>query len=361
MAGPVTGKRRFLNISLAIGISGAALFFALRHVSLRSLGHILWKGHYGWLLPATFLLLAIYGVRALFWRQTLSVTRKVSYPSLYASVVVGFMANSILPFRAGEMVRALYARRLENLPLPLLLSTILIERLFDLLSLSLLLFLYLVSGGQGIGGKSAWIIGGTVVLFLGLSALVYGRLLVVRFLERTLLPLARGHRFAKKLVLTAEQALLGLSSITSPVLLFRLFLTSLAIWSLTLLLTWFTLITFDVTQSPVRVTLAFLVFTNLAMLIPSSPGGIGVFQLAAVYALSPFHVPADRAVALSLVNQALVISVTGILGYIFVTRSHVSLAAMQSQALEMEEKEESLRESASSSPAGGSPDATRPR
>ena len=355
------GRGRGANLAVALAISGAALFFALRHVSLHRLGHVLWKGHYGWLIPASCLLLAIFALRALFWRQTLSVTRRVHYPSLYASVIVGTMANNILPFRAGEMVRALYARRLENLPLPLLLSTILIERLFDLLSLSLLLFLYLVSGGQGIGGKSAWIIGGAIGLFMGLSALVYGRLLVVRFLERTLLPLTRGHRLAKKLVLTAEQALLGLSSIASPVLLFRLFLTSLAIWSLTLLLTWFTLITFDVTQSPVRVTLAFLVFTNLAMLIPSSPGGIGVFQLAAVYALSPFHVPADRAVALSLVNQALVISVTGILGYLFVTRSHVSLAAMQSQALEMGEKEELLSESPSSDPSVGSPDRPRPR
>nr|EES51874.1 MAG: conserved hypothetical protein 374 [Leptospirillum ferrodiazotrophum] len=335
----MTGKTRLVNLGAALGISGVALFFALRHVSLKSLGHILWKGHYGWLIPATFLLLAIYGVRALFWRQTLSVTRKVSYPPLYSSIVVGFMANSILPFRAGEMVRALYARRLENLPLPLLLSTILIERLFDLVSLSLLLFLYLVFGGQGVGGKSLWIIGGTAGLFLALVALVYGRLLVVRMLERTVVPLTRGHRLARKLVKTAEQALHGLSSITSPILLVRLFLTSLAIWGLTLILTWFTLITFDVTQNPVRVTLAFLVFTNLAMLIPSSPGGIGVFQLAAVYALSPFHVPADRAVALSLVNQGLFISVTGILGYVFVTRSHVSLASMQHQALEIDASE----------------------
>ena len=349
----MTGKKRLINLAAALGISGAALFFALRHVSLKNLGHILWKGHYGWLIPATLLLLMIYGARALFWRQTLSVTRKVAYPSLYSSIVVGFMANSILPFRAGEMVRALYARKLEDLPLPLLLSTILIERLFDLVSLSLLLFLYLVFGGQGVGGKGIWIIGGTAGLFLGLVALVYGRLVVVKILDRTLLPLTRGHRLAKKLVKTAEQALHGLSSITSPTLLLRLFLTSLAIWALSLLATWFTLITFDITQSPVRVTLAFLVFTNLAMLIPSSPGGIGVFQLAAVYALSPFHVPADRAVALSLVNQGLFISVTGILGYIFVSRSHVSLTSMQSQALEMEASEEG--EEKKSSPEEKSP------
>ena len=335
------GQRRWANFGIAIAISGAALFFALRHVSLHRLGHVLWKGHYGWLLPASLMLFLIYGLRALFWGQTLSVTRRVSYYSLYRSVIVGTMANNILPFRAGEMIRALYARKLENLPLPLLLSTIFIERLFDLVSLSLLLFLFLTTAGQPLGHKGLWVIGGTFGLFAGLYSLVQGRERILAFLDRSVLPLARGHHLAGRFLSMLEQALHGLSSLTSPVLLLRLFLTSLLIWFLTLLFTWFCLITFDVTQSPVEVTLAFLVFTNLALLVPSSPGGIGVVQLAAVYALAPFHVSDNRAVALSLVNQALVIAVTAILGYLFMTRSHLSLSAIKSQGLEMAVPDES--------------------
>ncbi len=334
------GRGRFVNLGIALSISGVALFFALRHVSLHRLGHVLWKGHYGWLLPASLILLFIFGLRTLFWRQTLSVTRRVPYYSLYSSVIVGYMANNILPFRAGEMVRALYARKLENLPLPLLLSTIFIERLFDLVSLSLLLFLFLMTAGQPMGHKSLWIIGGTGGLFFGLYALVQGRERVLAFLDRSVLPLARGHRLAGRLLSMLEQALHGLSSLTSPILLLRLFLTSLSIWFLTLLFTWLCLITFDVTQNPVEVTLAFLVFTNLALLVPSSPGGIGVVQLAAVYALAPFHVSDNRAVALSLVNQALVIAVTAILGYFFLTRSHLSLSAIKTQAMDLAGEQE---------------------
>ena len=335
------GQRRWANFGIAIAISGVALFFALRHVSLDRLGHVLWKGHYGWLLPASLMLFLIYGLRALFWGQTLSVTRRVSYYSLYRSVIVGTMANNILPFRAGEMIRALYARKLENLPLPLLLSTIFIERLFDLVSLSLLLFLFLTTAGQPLGHKGLWVIGGTFGLFAGLYSLVQGRERILAFLDRSVLPLARGHHLAGRFLSMLEQALHGLSSLTSPVLLLRLFLTSLLIWFLTLLFTWFCLITFDVTQSPVEVTLAFLVFTNLALLVPSSPGGIGVVQLAAVYALAPFHVSDNRAVALSLVNQALVIAVSAILGYLFMTRSHLSLSSIKNQAIEMALPEES--------------------
>jgi uncharacterized protein (TIRG00374 family) len=330
-------RKKILSLSLALGISGIALFFALRDVSLPHLGHVLWKGHYGWLLPATILLLVIYGLRAFFWRQTLSVTRVVPLFHLYSSVVVGYMANNILPFRGGEMVRALYTRKIEHLPLPVLLSTIFIERLFDLVSLSLVLFLFLTTAGQPVGSKSLWLIGGTFALFLGLYALVRGRGKILGFLDRSLLPLVQGHRLAVRILKLLEQVLHGFSSLTSPLLLLRLFLTSLLIWSLTLVFTWLCLLMFDITAHPVEMTLAFLVFTNLALLIPSSPGGIGVIQLAAVYALAPYHVPADRAIALSLVGQALSIALTGVLGYYFITRSHLSLAQMRHQAMEITE------------------------
>jgi hypothetical protein len=333
-------KGKVLQLSAALMISIIALYFALRHVTISRLGHVIWKGHYGWFLPATGVLLAIYALRAFFWRQTLSVTRKVSYGHLYSSVVVGNMANNLLPFRGGEMVRALYTRKIERLPLPLLLSTIFVERLFDLLSLSLLLFLFLTTGGQPVGQRSLWIMSGALGLFLFLYALVQGREKVLRFLDNFVLPLARGHRFAVRPLKLLEEVLHGLSSIASPVLLLRLFLTSLSIWFLTLLFTWLCLITFDITKSPVEVTLAFLVFTNLALLVPSSPGGIGVLQLAAVYALKPYHVSVDRAIALSLVCQFLTIAVTGILGYIFISRSHLSLSQMRSQAREISEARE---------------------
>jgi uncharacterized protein (TIRG00374 family) len=331
------GKGKILHFSIALLISGIALFFALRHVSLHRLGHVIWKGHYGWFIPATIILLVIYALRAFFWRQTLSVTRKVSMGHLYSSVVVGYMANNILPFRGGEMVRALYTRKIEHLPLPVLLSTIFIERLFDLVSLSLVLFLFLTTGGQPVGQKSLWIMGGTIGLFLFLYALVQGRGRVLHFLDHAVLPLAKGHRLAVRALKLIEEILHGLSSITSPVLLLRLFLTSLSIWFLTFLFTWFCLITFDITVNPVETTLAFLVFTNLALLIPSSPGGIGVLQLAAVYALRPYQVSVDRAVAISLVSQALSIAITGVLGYLFISRSHLSLSQMRSQALEISE------------------------
>ncbi len=47
-----------------------------------------------------------------------------------------------------------------------------------------------------------------------------------------------------------------------------------------------------------------LAFVNLSVLLPSSPGYVGVFHAAALFALTPFGVPADQALALALVCHA---------------------------------------------------------
>ena len=63
---------------------------------------------------------------------------------LWHAVAIGFMANNILPFRAGELVRLLAASRLAGARFSAVLSSVAVERIFDgltvvaLLSLSLL-------------------------------------------------------------------------------------------------------------------------------------------------------------------------------------------------------------------------------
>ncbi|MHB8370651.1 MAG: lysylphosphatidylglycerol synthase transmembrane domain-containing protein [Leptospirales bacterium] len=325
-------RKKILHLSVALSISGIALYFALRNISLHRFANMLWKGHYVWLIPTILLLLSTMGMRALFWRQTLSVTRSVGIAHLFSSVVVGYMASNILPFRAGEMVRALYTKKIEKIPLPILLSTIFIERLFDMVSLSLIIFLFLTMEGQSVGHKSLWIIGGTGGVFMLLFSLVHFRMGVLKLLEGRILPFFSGHRIALRLLHLITLILHSLSGLTSPIKLFGLFLTSLAIWTLTLLSTWLCLVTFDITLHPVEVTMAFLVYTELALLIPSSPGGIGVRQLAAIYALRPFHVSDDKAIAASLISQLLSILITSVLGYLFISRSHLTLSGIRDQS-----------------------------
>src|SRR5690242_4508223 len=98
------------------------------------------------LLAAVLLATSTYPIRMVRWRLLLRGADGRALPAapLWHAVAIGFMANNILPFRAGELVRLIAASRLAGARFSAVLSSVAVERIFDgltvvsLLSLSLL-------------------------------------------------------------------------------------------------------------------------------------------------------------------------------------------------------------------------------
>ena len=169
----MAADRKRLHLLAGLLVSGLALWFSFRHANPALLMHLLWKGHYGWVLPILVLMNLSFFMRALFWRTTLSVTKRVSPAHLYGSILVGYMANNILPFRGGEMVRLMYTRKLEKISSAVLFSTIFLERFFDVVLLSLVLFLFFfLHGANGIREKAFILGASTSIIFFALVLLV---------------------------------------------------------------------------------------------------------------------------------------------------------------------------------------------
>ncbi len=293
-------ERKKMHLLAGVLVSCLALWFSFRHADPVLLFHLLWKGHYGWVLPILALMNLSFLFRALFWRTTLSVTKRVSPAHLYGSILVGYMANNILPFRGGEMVRLIYTHRLEKISSAILFSTIFLERFFDIVLLSLILFLFFLLHGENGIGEKAFILGSaTSIVFFALLLTVRYRAGLIRFLrERTGPdPETIGGRIAG----TGEKLLHGLSILASFRKLSVLFGLSFTVWALTLSGCYFYLRIFDLDMHPVMMSLSLLLFTNLALVVPSSPGGIGVVQFATLYAMRLFGVRDEEALALSVV------------------------------------------------------------
>ena len=73
-------------------------------------------------------------------------------------VVVGYMANNLLPLRIGEVVRSYYVGEREGVSKTAALATILIERLMDALTLIVFVaviavFVPLTAVAEGFGGQ----------------------------------------------------------------------------------------------------------------------------------------------------------------------------------------------------------------
>src|SRR5258708_38324033 len=54
------------------------------------------------------------------------------------------MASTFLPLRAGELVRGLFLGKRESIPVPKIVGTILIEKLFDFLAIGVMLAVLVV-------------------------------------------------------------------------------------------------------------------------------------------------------------------------------------------------------------------------
>ena len=122
---------------LGAAVSVAALAFFCRDLD----PHDLWDsissipaGNLLYLVVAILLLYAGIYVRGLRWQLFFKDIRRVPYKRLFAIEMVGFMGNSIYPFRAGELMRVYLLGRQEKVGVSSSLATIALERLFDLLA-----------------------------------------------------------------------------------------------------------------------------------------------------------------------------------------------------------------------------------
>jgi uncharacterized protein (TIRG00374 family) len=70
-------------------------------------------------------------------------------------------------------------------------------------------------------------------------------------------------------------------------------------------------------DAPITVAVLLTCTTNLAMLLPSSPGYIGVFHAAATLSLLPFHVGASRALSFAILAHLVNVVPVSLLGAAF--------------------------------------------
>lgn len=218
------------------------------------------------------------GLRGERWRAMLGQFGTVTPREVLVTLVIGYGANTLLPARLGEFVRADEARRRFGFRRSLVLGSILGERVLDLL---VVIFL-LLGGGAWLALTGAAVlpaIFGNLALNAALvgCALAVGVALLPRLLRTT--SFAFGARVSRDLA----QGLGSLGGLRTTA---ALGLT-LAIWFSEALALWLLVAAFDVTLSPAELCLLVAV-SSLSTLVPGAPGYVGAYQLAYVLVFETF-------------------------------------------------------------------------
>ena len=313
---------------LGLAVSAAALYFTLRGIHFDELSTTLMHVQAGWFAPALGALLLTLGVRTLRWSSLMGGT---PFWITFHAMNIGYMVNSILPFRLGEIGRAYVIGERSQVRMAFALSTVVVERMLDLASVVLLfalfsLFLPIPPQFTTAALTAALIVIGLVIL-AGLAIWQSARLESVLGRAARRIP----QLDAALLVRRFHDLMSGFQIIRSPRKLAYVVLLTAGVWAATLLVAWFSMRAFlPATFGPVGLV---VVLSNLGGALPSAPGGLGVVQYFAMQSLVlPFHVAVNVAVAFafawSLFQQLALI----VLGFIGLLRVGMSLAKVANRA-----------------------------
>ncbi|MBI4791010.1 MAG: flippase-like domain-containing protein [Chloroflexi bacterium] len=289
---------------IGLAISAVSLYFAFQGIRLDQVGEALRGMDYKWLVPATAMFLVSYGTRAFRW-QLLFSPQKLRLSNVFHALNIGYFLSNILPARLGDVVRAYLLGDMEGVSKARALSTVVVERLFDGLAVVLVLaatafFVPNIPDGapQGALGVAAAGIAGIAFLLVLSFHKARGLALLRRIISPA--PLLR----SEKLWSTLENLVDGFAVLRSPRPVFGVGAWSLAAWGLGGLMFWTMM---QAMSLNLALPAAFLVMTvtSLVVVVPSSPGYVGVFHYAATLTLtSVFNVDKSTAFSYAVVMHA---------------------------------------------------------
>jgi len=279
-------NRKLVGLLLGLGISALAAWWALRGVDLKSLPGFLASADRGTLLLAVVVATLTFPIRAARWRLLLRTEDGAmpSWSAAWHATAIGFMANNVLPFRLGEVIRGAAVSRLDPVPFPAALASIAVERVFDALSVVALFAIALALGGLPadltISGRPA----GELVRLVGIAGLVAigGAVLAGVFPEKAeqiIRALVPWKGAADKLVALFHSFAHGLRVLHDPKRIALAVVGSLLLWSVNAWSFGLAFQAFGLPGGP-AVSVLLQTFVVFAVAVPAAPGYIGVIEYA---------------------------------------------------------------------------------
>jgi hypothetical protein len=319
-------KSRWSVLVLGLLVSVGLLWFAFRDLQLKQILEALQGANYWWLIPGVVVYFISVWFRSWRWGFLLRGSRRVSATRLFPVVVIGYMGNDVLPLRLGEVLRAYILWRRERINIGTSLTTAVLERLFDGLTMVLFVLFGLLFVPMSpflsrlVTGASAAFLG-ALVMFLFLAA----RPQVMHRIAHSLIEALVPQRFRDPLLGLVEGVIDGLESLRSGRDVVIVFGVTLWVWILETVKYWFVSFAFDL-HLPYFGILLMGGVVNLLTALPSLPGYIGTFEAGGIKVLEIIGASAGPAASYVLVLHAILLIPVTVLGVVFMAREGVRWA-----------------------------------
>ena len=281
-------------------LSAAAVWIVLQAVDLEEAAAILGRA-------APLPVVAILGVialqlalRATRWSHLLPASPRIPPTRLLPPLLIGYLGNTALPARLGEPMRAVVVARRERVGTTEALGSVLLERIVDVATLAMVAFAAAVLVGspawtaQALGIAAAAGLAGVALLgTIGIEP-------AIRLADRLGLP----RRPALRGLAVRFAATMGGRSRRRAILLAAAI--SIAAWLLDAATFWLAgrAVGAELTYAGAALIAG---VTVLGTAIPSAPGYVGTFELAAITVAGLLGVPATEALAMAVVAHVVTV------------------------------------------------------
>jgi uncharacterized protein (TIRG00374 family) len=288
-------RSRAALVGLAVGVplSAVLLWLVVRDAELDEVWTALRGADAAPLVLAVAVLGGVYALQAARWRR-IARTPQISVPRFAEWVVSGVAVNNVVPGRVGDLLRARWLQIAARIRGGAALSTVFVDRVFDVVALSV--FLVAALPFVASAGWLRWIVAGAAVLLAGLAVVLVGARLYTRARARERRERGLVRRIARDTV----------EGLADPIGRRRgagLAALSIAAWATWALAAWLVARSLGIELSPLDVAFVTAVM-NLGVAIPSSPGFVGTYQWLGVASLGLLGVQTEPALAFSILMHA---------------------------------------------------------
>jgi len=293
-----------LIIGCLIGL--VFLYLAGRKVDFSLMWEAFTRVNYWFVLLAVPIIFFSHFLRALRWRYLMDPIKRVDVASLFSALLIGYMANILMPAHLGELLRAYVLGKKREVSASSTFATIVVERIIDVFALLLLMVfaILLYPFPDWINKAGYAMLVGTVGLFVFLILLKKYFAFFERFLNLFFKPMPKG---------VHERLVRGIGRFVSGIVPLRsvwdypvVAVLSVVIWACYGLIIHLVLYAFDfvsIYHLPWSTSLIVLVVTTIGIVVPSSPGYVGTYHWLCQISLAMFGVPAGPALSFAILTH----------------------------------------------------------
>lgn len=327
-------KEHPLKFLVSLLVSAVAVYFSFRGLEWGAFWEAIQRINLWWLVLGGGLLVSSNFLRAARWKILLSNQKQVRMYDIFKAVMIGYLANNVLPFKLGEVLRAVVVARENKLPVSGVGASVVVERGTDMLTFLVIISIY--------GAILPTLEAARYVGIFGITVLIIGLIFVAwmsrnhdRFFGRVEAWADRkteeGHDKLARQMLSLFKGLETIWRMPSP---FMVIFYSITVWLVYLAVTLCGIMAFGFDMTfieKIDAGIVMLIFTTVSLAIPAAPGYVGTYHGAAIAALVIFGIGQDEATAFAVVLHLLNYILYTPIGAYYLTQMGIKLSAVDEE------------------------------